>query len=85
MKVLGRRVLLKPVREVSTASGLVLPESVKTNRFEVVAIGGDCENVEVGQIAIVHQGGIPFLLKSEQHFIYDERTLELIFDKDEQL
>jgi hypothetical protein len=82
MKVKGKRVLLKPLVGGVTKNGILLPDSVKTFRYTIVAVGDKC-SVEPEQKAIVHQQGIPFLYNGEDHFIFHEDSLELIFEKDE--
>ncbi|MBA1437538.1 MAG: co-chaperone GroES [Epsilonproteobacteria bacterium] len=54
-KPLGERLLVKTVEEANTtSSGIIIPDNAKEkpNRAEVVAAGGDVEDVKVGDTVV---------------------------------
>lgn len=71
MKPLGHKVLVKPILEKKTKSGIIIPESsVKQNKGEVVFIGTKVTNLKPGDTVIYHEHvGVPIDYNNEKHIM----------------
>jgi co-chaperonin GroES (HSP10) len=55
MRILYDRVLVKPIKEANTTSGIILTEgSQKKNKGEIVIIGTKVTHLKVGDIVLYH-------------------------------
>lgn len=69
MKPLKDRILVKPIIEEKTESGIFLPSSQqKQPRGKIVAIGTGVTNCKEGDIAIYYENsGTPYTIGTEEH------------------
>ena len=81
LKPLGERALVKMVeREEETASGIVLPDTVKgkPQTAEVVAVGQfeDGVGVDVGEVVVLRKyAGTEVKLEGEEHLIVEAEDI----------
>ena len=55
MRVLGKKVLIKPIKKEKTTSGLILPESSSDNtKAEVILVGEKASIIKQGDIVKHH-------------------------------
>ena len=83
LKVLGTRVLVKPVECKKEINGIVLPDSASKlpSKFTVVGIGDDVTEVEVGQNVIFGEyTGTEIRQDKEIYRIVDEEEILAIVD-----
>ena len=71
MKPLGHRVLVRPIKETKTKSGIIIPESgANTNRGKVIFIGTAVEKISVGDTVIYHENsGIELKYEDVDHLM----------------
>ncbi|SED10993.1 Co-chaperonin GroES (HSP10) [Tenacibaculum sp. MAR_2009_124] len=76
MKLLGERVLVKPIKTENNKNGIILPESEKNKQLgEVLEVGVKCQVVKKGDMVKYYSNtGIPFEYKDVKGLVFQEST-----------
>lgn len=82
LRVLGTRVLVKPIECKREIDGIVIPETVEKHpmKFEVIGVGDDVLEVEVGQKVIFSEYGGTEITKDGETFriIEEDEILAIV-------
>ena len=76
MKLLGERVLVKPLKTENNNKGIILPESAKNKQIgEVIEVGIKCKVVKKGdRVKYYSNTGVPFEYENIEGLIFQEST-----------
>lgn len=81
LKMIGSRVLVKPIYEETMLDGILLPETTekKPTKYEVIDVGGDVIEVQVGDFVVFGEyAGIEVSKDKEVYRILEEEEIMAI-------
>lgn len=84
MRVMGDRILCTRAKEAVTRGGIILTNVVTSNRYKVVSVGDEVDNLEAGDNVIITTQGTKIIIDGVDHYIFKFQQIELVYQDEEQ-